>query len=197
MGEKVVAVTLHEGGRPLAPRDTIVGEFQQGVPEVMAELGKSVDAMSAIARQVKKLAETLEKEGDFSRTVRNFNETSEELKLTVHENRLLLRSTMQDLSAAAHTAKGVTTDKEAQWRHTLDELSQAAENMNRLSVRLDSLRGTVQDVASRVDSGQGTIGRLVNDDSLYVQVRNTTASLQALIDDIRKNPKKYVKLSIF
>jgi phospholipid/cholesterol/gamma-HCH transport system substrate-binding protein len=197
MGEKVVAVSLREGGRPIAERDTIIGEFEQGVPEVMAELGKSVGAISNIARQMQKLAEALEKEGDFGRTVRNFNDTSEELKQTVHENRVLLRGTMQDLAAAAHTAKGVTTDKEAQWRHTLDELSQAAENMNRLSVRLDSLRGSMQNVAGRIDRGEGTLGKLVNDDSLYAQVRGTTASLQALIDDIKKNPKKYVKLSIF
>jgi phospholipid/cholesterol/gamma-HCH transport system substrate-binding protein len=55
----------------------------------------------------------------------------------------------------------------------------------------------MQQVAGKVDRGDGTLGRLVNDDSLYIQVRNTTTSLQALIDDIKKNPKKYVHVSVF
>ena len=197
MGEKVVAVTLHDGGRPFGARDTIDGEFEQGVPEVMAALGQSVDAMASITRQLKRLAETLEKEGNFSRTVRNFNQTSEELRLAVVENRALLRRTLEDLSVAARTTRGITTDKDAEVRHTIDQLSEAAERMNRLSGRLDSLRATLQSVAGRVDRGQGTLGRLVNDDSLYVQVRATTTSLQSLIEDIRKNPRRYVKLSIF
>ena len=197
MGEKVIAITLREGGRPLGERDTIPGEFEQGVPEVMAELGKSVGAISSIAGQLQKLATTLEKEGDFRRTVKNFDETSEELKQTVQENRVLLRRTLEDFSSAARTTRGLTTDREAELRKTLDQFSQAAENMNRLSGRLDSLRATMQQVAGKVDRGDGTLGRLVNDDSLYVQVRNTTSSLQALIEDIKKNPKKYVHVSVF
>ena len=197
MGEKVIAITLHDGGVPLGARDTIPGEFEQGVPEVMAELGKSVSAISSIASQLQKLADTLEKEGDFHSTVKNFNETSEELKLAVKENRVLLRRTMEDFASAARTTRGLTTDREAELRHTLDQFSQAAENMNRLSGRLDSLRTTMQQVAGKVDRGDGTLGRLVNDDSLYVQVRNTTLSLQALIEDIKKNPKKYVHVSVF
>jgi phospholipid/cholesterol/gamma-HCH transport system substrate-binding protein len=197
MGEKVIAITLREGGQPLGERDTIPGEFEQGVPEVMAELGKSVGAISSIAGQLQKLATTLEKEGDFRRTVKNFDETSEQLKLAVQENRVLLRRTLEDFSSAARTTRGLTTDREAELRKTLDQFSQAAENMNRLSGRLDSLRATMQQVAGKVDRGDGTLGRLVNDDSLYIQVRNTTSSLQALIDDIKKNPKKYVHVSVF
>jgi phospholipid/cholesterol/gamma-HCH transport system substrate-binding protein len=197
MGEKVVAISLREGGRPLGERDTIPGEFEQGVPEVMAELGKSVGAISSIARQLQKLAITLDKEGDFRHTVKNFDDTSEELKLAVQENRVLLRRTLEDFSSAARTTRGLTTDREADLKHTLDQFSQAADNMNRLSGRLDSLRATLQQVAGKVDRGEGTLGRLVNDDSLYTQVRATTVSLQALIDDIKKNPKKYVHVSVF
>jgi len=167
------------------------------VPEVMAELGKSVGTISVITGQLQKLATTLEKEGDFRHTIKNFEETSQDLKLAVQENRVLLRHTLEDFSAAARTTKGLTTDREAELRKTLDQFSQAAENMNRLSGRLDSLRATIQQVAGKVERGDGTLGRLVNDDSLYIQVRNTTSSLQALIDDIKKNPKKYVHVSVF
>lgn len=197
MGDKVVSITLEPGGQPISERDVIQGEFELGVPEVMAEMGRSIDAVSAIASQLRELATTLEKEGDFRNTIHNFNETSEELKTTVHENRVLLHQTLEDFASAARTTKSLTTDKDAQLRHTLDQLSETAQHMNELSVRLDSLRGSMQHVAGRLDRGEGTLGKLVSDDSLYTQLHGTVVSLQALIEDVKKHPKRYMKLSIF
>jgi phospholipid/cholesterol/gamma-HCH transport system substrate-binding protein len=52
-------------------------------------------------------------------------------------------------------------------------------------------------VAVKVDRGDGTMGKLVNDRKLYNDVTATVDSLQALIVDIKKNPKKYFKVEIF
>ena len=113
------------------------------------------------------------------------------------ENRTALRSTLENFAAASKTAKTLTTDREAELRKALDQFSQAAENLNRLSVRLDSLRTTIQTVTGKVDRGEGTLGKLVNDDKLYADVNSTVQSLKFLIEDIQKNPKKYLKVSVF
>lgn len=197
MGEKVIAVDLRTTGQPYTAQDTIPGIYERGVSEVMAELGSSVDAVSKISEQIKALADVMEREGDLAGTLRNFRQTSEELKLSVQENRTSLRSALRDFAAAGRTAKALTTDREAELKRTLDRFGSAAENMDRLSVRLDSLRGSIQSVTSKVDRGQGTLGKLVNDDKLYVDLNTSVQSLKALIEDIKKNPKKYLKLEIF
>jgi phospholipid/cholesterol/gamma-HCH transport system substrate-binding protein len=197
MGEKVIAVDLKTTGGAYAPDDTIAGIYEKGVPEVMADLGGSIEAISTITMRLQSAAEVLVKSGDFASTVRNFRLTSEELRRSVQENRAALRSTLENFSAAAKTARGLTTDREAELRRTLDQFSEAAENMNRLSVRLDSLRTTLQVVASKVERGEGTLGRLVNDDRLYGDINTTVKSLKALIEDIKANPKKYLKVEIF
>ena len=197
MGEKVIAVDLKSSGGVYAPGDTIVGIYEKGVPEVMAELGGSIGAISTITERLQVAAEVLVKSGDFSATIRNFRQTSEELRRAVQENRASLHSTLEDFSAAAKTTRGLTTDREAELRRTLEQFSQAAENMNRLSQRLDSLRTTLQAVTSRVERGEGTLGRLVNDDKLYGEISTTVKSLKTLIEDIKANPKKYLKVEIF
>ena len=197
MGEKVIAVDLRSAGTPYSTTDTIAGIYEKGIPEVMAELGSSVGAVSRITDQIKAMADVLERNGDLAGTLRNFKQTSEELKQAVHENRASLRSTMQDFAAAARTTRGLTTDREAELRRTLEQFSSAAENMNRLSFKLDSLRASIQNVTSKVDRGQGTLGKLVNDDKLYNDLNTTITSLKVLIEDIKANPKKYLKLEIF
>jgi phospholipid/cholesterol/gamma-HCH transport system substrate-binding protein len=52
-------------------------------------------------------------------------------------------------------------------------------------------------ITDKINDGDGTIGQLLTNDSLYIYLENSTNSLNLLLEDIRENPKKYVKFSIF
>jgi phospholipid/cholesterol/gamma-HCH transport system substrate-binding protein len=197
MGEKVIAVDLHASGRAFTDRDTIPGIYEKGIPEVMAGAGGTIDAISELAVQLKALADALDKNGNLTTTLENFRSTSEELKATVVENRVLLRQTLANLNAASRTAKSLTTDREAELRHTLESFERSATGLERLTTRLDSLRASLQSVSSKVDRGDGSLGKLVNDPKLYDEARQTVTELKALIADIKANPKKYVNVRVF
>jgi phospholipid/cholesterol/gamma-HCH transport system substrate-binding protein len=55
----------------------------------------------------------------------------------------------------------------------------------------------VQTISGRVERGDGSLGKLVNDPVLYDDAKASVAELKALIADIKKNPRKYIHLSIF
>ncbi|MEQ1833605.1 MAG: MlaD family protein [Candidatus Eisenbacteria bacterium] len=197
MGEKVIAVDLSTHGVPYTPRDTIPGLYEKGIPEVMATMGTTIDAVTELAVQLKTIAATMQGNGSLDRTLQNFRSTSEELKLAVSENRAMLNETMRNLNSASRTAKALTTDREAQFKRTIDSFERSAVGMERLTTRLDSLRAVLQSVSGKVDRGDGSLGKLVNDPKLYDDAKESVASLKALIDDIKKNPKKYINLRIF
>jgi phospholipid/cholesterol/gamma-HCH transport system substrate-binding protein len=197
MGEREIAIDYRPSGRLYSANDTIPGIYEKGLSEVMADLGGTTSSISKIAEQLSSIVTVMDKSGDLTGSLRNFRKTSEELQAMVSENRAALRSSLSDISSAARTAKGLTTDREAQLRRTMDQFSQAAENMNRLSIRLDSLRTTLQAVSSRVQNGQGTLGKLVNDEKLYSDLRSSIGSFKSLVEDIKANPKKYLKVEIF
>jgi phospholipid/cholesterol/gamma-HCH transport system substrate-binding protein len=197
MGERVIAVDLRATGSPYATTDTIPGVYEKGLSEVMADLGSTMGSVTKIAEQLSAVVDVMDKSGDFSASLKNFRITSEELRHTVTENRAALRSALADFSAAAKTTRGLTTDREAELRQTMDHFARAAENMDRLSIRLDSLRASIHTVSSRIERGQGTLGKLVNDDKLYADLNSSIQSFRALIEDIKANPKKYLKVEIF
>ncbi len=68
-------------------------------------------------------------------------------------------------------------------------LDVAAQELQGLSEGLDSLAGLL--------APESTAGKLLNSDELYEEVRKTNQELQELIADIKKNPKRYFKISIF
>jgi phospholipid/cholesterol/gamma-HCH transport system substrate-binding protein len=65
--------------------------------------------------------------------------------------------------------------------------------------RMDSVTNRLDDLVNRLNDGQGTAGQLLKDKQLYENMNKTVSEMQALLADIRKDPKKYlnVKVSIF
>jgi phospholipid/cholesterol/gamma-HCH transport system substrate-binding protein len=197
MGEKVIAIDLTTTGGVYPKGEIIPGVYELGVPEVMASMGSAVDNVNKITAQLSRIADAMGQNGDLATAVQNFRITSENLKAAVQENRVALKSTLSDFAAVSKTARGLTTDKEAQLRATLDNFSKAAENLNLVAGRLDSLRSSLQVITSRVEHGQGTLGKLVNDDRVYKDLNASILALRLLIEDIKANPKKYLKFSMF
>jgi phospholipid/cholesterol/gamma-HCH transport system substrate-binding protein len=65
--------------------------------------------------------------------------------------------------------------------------------------RFTSLTGRMDKLIASLETGQGTAGALLQDKKLYENMNTTVSEVQALISDIRKDPKKYlnVRVSIF
>lgn len=55
----------------------------------------------------------------------------------------------------------------------------------------------LSDILAKVNNAEGSLGLLLNDKKLYDQLNETTLSLKALVDEIKANPKKFVKFSVF
>ncbi len=97
-----------------------------------------------------------------------------------------------------------------------DQLKGVAANLNDLTSRLrrgegtvgklfhdDALFRRVDNVSKRLDSlldrlekGQGTVGRLLQDPELYENLNATLKEARRLVEDVRKDPRKYLRLKV-
>jgi phospholipid/cholesterol/gamma-HCH transport system substrate-binding protein len=197
MGEKVIGIDLGRPGVPWTERDTIPGIYEKGIPEVMGDLAGTISSVTELTEQLTKLAGTADRKGDVTNALANVRMTSEQMRAMVAENRKSLSMAMSDFAATAHTARTLTADRQEQLGKTLDHLSVASERFDRLTLSLDSLQAALRSVTQKIDRGQGTAGQLINDRKLYESTAATVDSLKALISDIKKNPKRYFKVSVF
>jgi phospholipid/cholesterol/gamma-HCH transport system substrate-binding protein len=91
----------------------------------------------------------------------------------------------------------------------LNDLSQLASRLNNqegtlsklsdptLYHRLDYLTKRGEELLNKIQNGDGTIGKLVNQDELYIRSEKLLTELETLVADVKKNPTKYFKLSLF
>ena len=52
-------------------------------------------------------------------------------------------------------------------------------------------------ITDKINNSEGTLGMLVNNKDLYINLSNTAASSDKLLIDLQKNPKRYVHFSLF
>ena len=65
-----------------------------------------------------------------------------------------------------------------------------------LADRVDHLVSNTDSLITSIQS-EGTTGRLIHDEGLYLELEESVANLKALLKDIRENPDKYVRVSVF
>lgn len=93
-------------------------------------------------------------------------------------------------AAASLDEFGKKLNKSSGTLHRLVEDPELYDNLNNASRRITS-------ILDRIDRGEGTAGLLIKDDQLSGEVKETVIQLKKLMEDIREQPKKYFKFSVF
>jgi phospholipid/cholesterol/gamma-HCH transport system substrate-binding protein len=62
---------------------------------------------------------------------------------------------------------------------------------------LDSTVQSLDQLLAKIESGEGSLGKLVHNEDLYNNLSEASRELDLLLQDFRLNPKRYVNVSVF
>lgn len=167
--------------------DTLRGMRAQALAEAATEL-------SATARNVLIRADSLlspQAVADIHATAAIMPSSAEQLRAAFIELRLAaaaLKRTTESLDEAS-TGPALAA--------AIGRIDETARAMTAVASQMERSLGPLQSVFAKVDQGQGTLGRLVNDTSLYAELNGAARELRALTADIKANPKRYVTIEVF
>jgi phospholipid/cholesterol/gamma-HCH transport system substrate-binding protein len=65
------------------------------------------------------------------------------------------------------------------------------------SERIEGAAASLETILSRMENGEGTLGQLSANDTLYTNLVAAAESARLLMDDLRENPRRYINVSIF
>lgn len=156
----------------------------------------SVDALSGQAEDVLGRIEGLLSDP----TVNAVEASALELQSLLEELSSLARSQSDDIaSLTASLNRSATAVEEAtpEATATLVEARATMTRLNQTSATLDRALTSLEDVTGRMARGEGSLGKLSQDDELYVNLSAAAESARLLLDDIRANPGRYIKISVF
>ncbi len=211
MGTKGIALDLAKDSVLCAPNDTLVGSIE----------GELLDQVNTQMLPLKVKIESLMSSMDsvlmgiqlvFSESNRtNLSESFSSINSTL--NNLESASKFLDAYVKNESKKisGVLTNVDSLSLGLLqqkEELEAFIINLHKISDTLlnapiletfasfREVMDNLHQLTEKVSSGEGTLGKLMVDDSLYSAVLATNAGLDRLIEDIRLHPGKYIRLTL-
>ena len=132
-------------------------------------------------------------------------QTQKDLKKTIAE----LSKTMEQFHQASAGMNSLITDNKAQINGAVSNFNKMSGNFSKISDSLNkadlgktvkSLNATlakVNGIMTDLESGNGSMGKLLKDDAFYDNLTRTTKELELLLQDVRLSPTRYINVSLF
>lgn len=192
-GGRTVEVIPGDAQQAVAAGDTIPGADEGG-----GMMAQAANLASEAEVLVQRLAELMD-----SSTVSNVQGTTREVLGLATDLRNILADQRDEIasltSSLNRTAAGIE-DAAGAGEDVASAAARADSLLGQLAVgteRLDTVLEGLDTVIGRMARGEGTLGRLSQDESLYTNMDSAALSLNALLVDLRENPKKYLTVEIF
>lgn len=197
MGERFVAIRQGPSATFVAPGDTLSGEFQMGLTEVLGSAGSVIGEVETTARHLREISESLSGDGKLSEGVDNFAATSRNLREMTENNRQRLDRALIRFERSATMLDSLITGRYAEIDSSLAAIGRAGGSAEIAADNLAAMSKDLKEIAAKLRAGEGTAGRLLNDDALIDRLESTVSEMDSLMQDIRNNPGRYVKFSLF
>ena len=197
-GKAISLIPLFDPKNILKEGDTLEAKVKPGLTELInrqieplqikiESMLSSADSLFAGVSNVldidtqNNLKNTLE---NLSITIQNLNKASLAAVEILDRNQHQINATFSNFKETSDNLKIITDSiSNAQISYTIKEFTKTIEGLN--------------SIVSSIDSGKGTAGKLINDETLYQGLNDATTELQTLLSDLKNYPKRYVHFSLF
>lgn len=192
-GDQAIAITpSRPDPRSFKPGDTIpIGPSTPGISDLTTKADSVMRSVNAITMALQ--TEMVASGGihDLRNTIAATNRLVNDFATIAAEQSRQLSATMTSLRRATGAIDPAKVDS------TVNNLRTSSANLAEISGQLKETSGKLDLLLAKVDSGPGSVAKLINDPGAYNDVRAVLQRMDSLLADIKKNPKRYINVKVF
>ena len=208
MSGQALRIDLGKSMAFLQAKDTIQGGIEKGLTDEIAPMGET---LSSILKRIDTLTNTLNRTIDeqakqnIQLTLTNINQISQRLNNVAMNVDNLVSKDKDKLDRIVSNVESITrnlVDNNQAISNIIsrfDNISSDIEKQN-IGSTLAKVKTSLESINSmlnKIEKGEGNIGMLLSDEGLYRNITSAAKDLDELILDLKKNPKKYIHVSVF
>ncbi len=198
IGGKSVSIIPEYGGERAQDGDTLNAAIDEGLLELVNDkltplqnkVENAVVSADSVITGVNKLLDP---------------DTRKNLQVSIKE----FSETMKSLKGVSRSLDALLAENSSKLDRTFTNLDEMSTNFNKFSDTLSTIEvnkilndfeevaADFKKVAAKLENGEGTAGKLLNDDTAYENLKRATKQMEELLQDIKLNPKRYVHFSVF
>lgn len=206
LGTKAIKVKLGEGPI-MGYGDEITGDIEASTMDALADSGQKIidqadPAMQELNKVLLQVNELLNENNrnEISGVLNNVQESTSQLSSMLNENRSELNKSMQHVSSILNGLDTLTSARRSELDSLIINMERSTRALEGMIASADSLAKTTDLLLRKMESGDGTMAKLMNDSTLYNNVSDVSYELARMLRQMNDNPKyyfKHVKIRLF
>ncbi len=186
------------GTGPIAPENHLfTGHVMKDMNAMMSEGAETLFEARELTREITAFMEAIRGEGRLETVLDNTSAATSTLKTATEELAPELKGLVADLRATSAAVNAAIAGPDSALAGVLTDAQLAAKAVEDLTVMLTATTESLAQIIQRLENGEGTVGRALQDDSLYAAAESTIVDMQDLIADMKARPKRYFHVSLF
>jgi len=195
MGSHQVDIITGTGSEILDLKKIQKGDSREGFIDLIHRLNIMIS-------NVENIFSKLENADDMLNNINKFIENSnsafvrvDDILDSINENEI--KTIITNLSQSTTDLNKFFSDNKDDLQLAIQNSNIALESVNYTLSTVDSAMVYLNQVAKNISNNNNSLGALVNDKELYQNLINSTQKVDSLLIDIKKNPRKYFRISVF
>jgi phospholipid/cholesterol/gamma-HCH transport system substrate-binding protein len=198
LGGSNLAIIPNYEGEMAVSGDYLEGEIESSL---FTSIGERLDPIQAKLETVMVRADSLFKnvnnildtntQNSLKNSVSSLEATLNEVNKMMSSVNGMIDATSSDLKASVKNTKTITEN----FAKVSDTLANA--DIGRVVKKAEYTLTSVNTILEGINSGKGTIGKLITDEAMYTNLENASKELEELLREMKLNPKRFVHFSLF
>ena len=197
VGDRVLLLDPGMGERILDPGDRIfVGSYDYSMPELAGQMADLGQRFNDFLDRLQLAMDAIEGEGGLASTLQATTRAVTGLSEYLQDNRAHLDAATGNLASLTGHLDTLLSAHGDSLGEAIDRFPATLDRADSLLARLDAVSREAQLLLAAINEQKGTVGVLIHDGETAESVKESIRQMHALVEDIRRNPQRYLNLTI-
>lgn len=186
IGAKVISIRPGGSDVYIEPDTVVQGMYEKGLGDVVHEMGEALTGIRAVLRSADEILTDQEGKDLVKEALVNANAASFDLMKATADLRLMTAE-----------LRAFVSEKREPAGEAVDAMEDAVVGFAEVTHELKTISASLDSIVQRVEAGEGTLGKLINEDQAHDEFLAAVKEVRNLVAEIRANPESFIKVSLF
>ncbi|RMH74170.1 MAG: MCE family protein [Gemmatimonadetes bacterium] len=204
MGDKLVDFNLGDSRTYAETGHTFYGKYSPGIMEAGDQAQELITHIENLVIAVEQTFASQHRQQQIDSILINLQGATRNAEVLTADAIELIRTNQEHIEQAVTNVRDMTADlknlvetRRPTVDSTLSGINDVTVQVQTIMTRIDSLTLSLNEIANKINNGDGLVSKVLDDEMLYQDLRTALHNLNELVIDVQKHPRKYLTVELF